>query len=150
MAEQKSVVFDLSESLEYANTKTASKDKTAQVEMFAPTYETSKASYKLAQYFMRSVFNVRKLAADEDTEDSKKDEEFTLEAVKMIFFASEVLFDKVVDNFISIASEACFLDSEKKIPLSKHLISKISFDDLTNMVCFYVATFIVPFALSMK
>lgn len=149
MAEQKSVIFELSESLEYTNTKKGIKEETAQIEMYAPSYSTSKFTYKLAQSFMKAVFQASNIMKD-DGDKSKKEEEMDAEAVKVIFLASEVSFEKVIDSFIFAANKVCFLDDDKKVPLTSHVISKMEFNDITKMVCFYIANFIVPFALSMK
>ena len=125
MIEKQSEVFDLSEELEYTNTTKGVKEKTAQIEMLAPTYKTSKSTYKLAQYFMRATMAAQQLQNKELVEEAEKvkneneedsENTFGVESIRIIFFASSVSFDKVVDEFICIANKICFLDSERNVP----------------------------------
>jgi len=147
MSEKKSVIFELTEPLEYTNTKTAKKEETLEIEMFAPSRDTAKYVYKLSQHFMKSVFHTQNLMSDIEEKQRKKEEKMDADAVRVIFFSSEISFSKVEDDFINMSNKVCFLDGDKKIPLTRTLINKISLEDMATMTCSYVANFIVPFAM---
>ena len=127
MIEKESVLYNLSKPIRYSNTSKGDFEESAQIEMLAPSYETAKHTIKLTQYFTRGLMSVRKYSIEKKDDEENKDEEFTVNSLRMTLTASDAPFDKIIDCFEELAPKICFIDSERKVRLNKHLFSTLSY-----------------------
>ena len=144
--EKQSVYFDLSNTVRYQ--VDGDFQESAQIEMLAPTYKTIDHVTKLSQFMAGAFIDVTqrfqtKIDENQDVKEEmeqKMDDKF----VKLLLLASKDDVGKLIHEFEKMAKFVCFLDTERKVPLSKTLLEQFSYDDIINMITAYMVHFIVP------
>ncbi|MCK5019193.1 MAG: hypothetical protein KAS32_19190 [Candidatus Peribacteraceae bacterium] len=132
-------VFNLSEVVEYS--RDGEFHQTASLEFSAPTMAEFELAAELSQLVMQATLDARKFAPDKDEE--ADDQDLTPDAVKMLLLASQsVKFTDIADVFKKLAVRIGTVDG--KTPLASGVLSKISIDDFTGMICGYIANFTFP------
>jgi len=158
--EQESVLFNLSENLKYS--KNGEFEETAQIEMIAPTFKVYDDAMKLAQYvsasFMDIVTNMQKEGmTKEEMQESIEEQKGTTGAsvgdaiddkatLKFFLYSStKVDFKNLSNKFKHICKTSCFLDSERKVPLTELHFDLMGIKDFQDLMFEYIHVFIRPF-----
>ncbi len=140
MADNK--IFPLSDVLEYTDNKTGGFEKTGQIEFLPPSYFCIKEATMLSQLVTRAVLDITKF---KDLAEGKKQEDQDMDAaaVKMLLMSSSsVNFPDILTAFKRLSTTVCKL-SDKEFLKEAHF-EKMEYDDVINMICEYVANFIIP------
>lgn len=142
--EQNPYIYNLSNTVEY--TKDGDFAKTATIELHGPTMAVFDLSSQLSQLVMRAMLDAQ------DLKDKFNSDEVSVEqaaasiddkAVKMILLASKsVKFSDVADICKKLFVKVGTYDG--KLSLRDAAFRNISISDFTEMICGYIANFIIP------
>lgn len=144
--EDNPLIFKLSKDFEY--TKGGDFSRTSSVELRGPGMGEYKLSFKLSQYCMRAIMEVRgmltqALEGEKEKETGKADENQSAQAVKMFLFSSKsVDFSEVADVASKLFLRVGTYDGQTSI--KEKFFNSLSIEEFTNMVCEYIANFIFP------
>lgn len=131
-----------------------------EIEFVAPSFQCKKESARISQAMMRGQLALQnKVPQDEETIEKAKqikedidDDEDEFEAksnlVKMLLLGSDDNFSDVIDAFVKIARKTGRFN--EKIKLKEVHLQKLSYNEIENMVCAYVAHFMMPSQFSSK
>jgi hypothetical protein len=150
MENENNFIFNLKDKLKYS--KAGSPDnETASLEFRCPGMNEYEYISNLSQLVMNAIGEVQR-ANKEDignsvdpSQDEKKMPNGT-EIKAILFSAKETKFHDISKEFKKLAIKTCTLDGTVK--LTDLLLSRLSVDCFTRMVCEYIAFFIVPSLLS--
>lgn len=142
--EQSPYIYNLSSLLEY--TKDGDFAKTATLEFQGPTMAVFKLSSKLSQLMMRAMMDSKRDEAGQENKDITAEEAIASideTVVKMVLMrSSSVEFSEVADVAIKLFCQVGTYDG--KLKLRETAFNSISVKDFTELVCGYIANFIIP------
>lgn len=143
---EQTLVFNLSEALEYA--KAGSTETTFSLEIVPPAPNHHGVVMSLAQKVMRAMFDARKLTADTEpgenngADEPDADAKMTPEFVRMMLLGSSIPFDDFLVPFFKILEKTCTMDGELQI--TQAIWDRLPIKDKNNLLFEYVANFIIP------
>lgn len=142
--EQNPFIYNLSSTIEF--TKDGDFSKTATIELSGPSMSVFDISSQLSQLVMRAMLDAQSLQDRfKDTEVSAEQAAASVDdkAVKMILMASKsVSFAEVAEVTKKLFVKVGTYDG--KTPLRDTVFRSISINDFTEMICGYIANFIIP------
>lgn len=136
-------IYDLSETLEY--TKDGDFSKTASLEFVGPSMSCFDLSSQLSQLVMRAMLDAQDFSEKFKSAQTSQAQaqEIDGKAVKMILLASKsIAFAEVAEVAKNLFVKVGTYDGKTK--LKKVAFDKIMIDDFIEIVCGYIANFIIP------
>lgn len=145
---EQTLVFNLSEPLEYA--KAGGTEITYSLEIAPPAPNYHSLVMALAQKVTRAMLEARKLiGADAPNEDqepndiSKEDKaKAEGEAMRLMLMSSSTPFEEFLKPFLKILEKTCTMDGEVKLTYA--LFDRLAIKDKNNLLFQYVANFTLP------
>lgn len=137
-------IFNLSNTVEYS--KDGDFAKTATIELTGPSMENYDLSYELSQLVMRAMMDAQDYQHKFKTTETTAEQaaaSVDAKAVKMILMASKsVSFGKVAQVATNLFQKVGTYDG--KVSLKPVFFNRMSIIDFTDLVCGYIANFIIP------
>lgn len=143
---EQSMFFNLSEPLEFS--KKGEFETTLSLEIEAPSPKNYDSVMALAQKVIKAMFEAQRSFSDlANTEQPEADQAPELDAktVRMMLLSASVPMVEYVGPLAKLLETTCTLDGETR--MTAPLFDKLGIVDKNNLLCEYVATFIVPLAL---
>lgn len=144
---EQTLVFNLSEPLEYA--KAGGLETTYSLEIAPPAPKYHELVMPLAQKVTRAMLESRKLLVDDkpieqqEADSSPEDgPQIPVDGIRIMLLASSTPFDEFVKPFLKILQKTCTMDGEVKITQS--LFDRLSIKDKNELLFEYVANFTIP------
>lgn len=141
--EQNPFIYNLSETLEY--TKDGDFSKTATLEFVGPSMSCFDLSSQLSQLVMRAMLDAQDFSEKFKSAQTSQAQaqEIDGKAVKMILLASKsVAFAEVAEVAKNLFVKVGTYDGKTKLRMAA--FNSISIDDFVEIICGYIANFIIP------
>ena len=145
MAEKKTYVYDLSETLRYTPEGAGDFKDTASIEFSGPSMSTWDQSTKLSELVAQAMIGytdkAKKDPEEEDT-DKKNETPGSAEIKVLLMGAKDVSFRDICEAFKSLALKVGKLDEKTYIKLDH--FKNLEIEDFYDMTCGYISNFIFP------
>lgn len=148
---EKNVVFDLSEPIEVAIPGKGEIESYYSIELFPPAFICFAEATKIQQAITRTLQAMAKKEnlseeqlkeAQEKISEKTEDDAIDSTAVKVALLGSHENLSEIIKNFITICTYVGRFD--EKVRVKDSHLKKMSYDDIINMTCFYIANFLMP------